>query len=90
MNKMTIFLLIIIMALSFSLGMTIQSKAQDKSYASIVPFVTNNRVGFFDQSYGRFYVYDSNIANCVFVGQIDSLGQPISVVSSNPANNFYQ
>ena len=88
MNKMTIFLLIIIMALSFSLGTTMQSKAQDKSFTGVLPFVTNNRVGFLDQSTGRVYVYDSAIANCLFVGQIDTLGQAISVVSSNPASTL--
>lgn len=89
MNKMTIFLIIIITALSFCLGTTMQGRAQDKSYAGILPFVTNNRVGFFDQSNGRVYVYDNNIAGCVFVGQVDSLGQPISVVSSNPSVSSY-
>ncbi len=84
MNKITIFLVVVITALSFSLGATMQSKAQDKNYSGIVPFVTSNdRVGFLDQSNGRIYVYDSNIAQCLFVGQIESLGKPINVVSSN-------
>ncbi len=48
MNKITAFLLIVITALSFSLGTTMQSKAQNKSFAGIMPFVTSNdRVGFF-------------------------------------------
>jgi len=82
------FLLIIITALSFTLGATKQSKAQDKNYSGIVPFVTsNNRVGFLDQSNGRIYIYDSDIVNCLFVGQIESLGKPINVISSNVGND---
>ena len=84
MNKISVFLVIVIMALSFGLGTTMQSKAQDKNYSGIVPFVTSNdRVGFLDQSNGRVYVYDNNLVNCLFVGQIQSLGQPINIISTN-------
>jgi hypothetical protein len=89
MNKMTIFLLIIIVALSFGLGTTMQSKAQDKSFTGVLPFATNSRVGFFDQSTGKVYVYDSNFTNCLFVGQMDTLGQAIKVDSTTPTNALY-
>jgi hypothetical protein len=86
MNKITIVLLIIVMALSFSLGATKQSRAQDKNF-NVVPFVTSNdRVGFLDQSNGRIYMYDSNISQCLFVGQIQTLGQPIQTIASNPSS----
>jgi len=89
MNKITIFLVIVITALSFSLGTTMQSKAQNKNYTGIVPFVTSNdRVGFLDQSNGRIYVYDSNIVQCLFVGQIQSLGEPINVISTTAVNTL--
>ena len=88
MNKTTALLVIVITALSFTLGATMQSKAQDKGFSGVVPFVTSNdRVGFLDQNTGRIYIYDNNIANCVFVGQIQSLGQPIQVISSNSTND---
>jgi len=91
MNKITAFLLIVITALSFTLGATMQSKAQDKSYAGIIPFVTSNdRVGFLDQANGRIYIYDSNISTCLFVGQIESLGKTINIVSSNTPNTLNQ
>ena len=91
MNKTTAFLLIVIASLSFILGTTIKSKAQDKNYSGIVPFVTSNdRVGFLDQSNGRVYIYDSNIVNCLFVGQIQNLGQPINIISSNLPNTINQ
>ena len=87
MNKTTAFLVIVITALSFVLGATIQSKAQNKSYAGIMPFVTSNdRVGFLDQNSGKIYMYDSNISQCVFVGQIQSLGQPIQALVANPSS----
>jgi hypothetical protein len=91
MNKITAFLVIVIMALCFTLGATMQGKAQDKNYSGIVPFVTSNdRVGFLDQSNGRIYMYDSNIVNCLFVGQIQSLGQPINVISASSPNTLAQ
>ncbi|MBF0528947.1 MAG: hypothetical protein HQK55_06705, partial [Deltaproteobacteria bacterium] len=47
MNKITVFLIIVITALSFSLGATMQCKAQNKSFAGIMPFITSiDRVGF--------------------------------------------
>ena len=87
MNKTTAFLLIVITVLSFILGATVQSKAQNKNYSGIVPFATgNDRVGFLDQSNGRVYIYDNNIVNCLFVGQIRSLGKPINIISANDSN----
>jgi hypothetical protein len=84
MNKITVLLVIVIIVLSFSLGTTMQSKAQNKTFSSVVPFVTgNDRVGFLDQSSGRVYVYDNSIVNCLFIGQIDTLGKPIHVLSTN-------
>ena len=81
MNKITAFLLIVITALSFSLGATMQSKAQDKNYAGVLPFITSNdRVGFLDQNNGRIYMYDNNISKCLFIGQLKGLGQPIEAI----------
>lgn len=85
MNKITTFLMIIITALSFILGATMQSKAQskaeNKSYAGIIPFVSpSERLGFFNQNNGRIYMYDNNFSQCVFVGQVEDLGQPIQGV----------
>jgi len=81
MNKLTTFLVIVIVALSFTLGTTIQSKAQNKSYVGILPFMTpNGRMGFLDQSNGRIYVYDDSISQCLFIGQMQGLGQPIQVI----------
>ncbi len=92
MNKVTTFLLIVIVALCFTLSATMQSKAQEKGFAGIAPFAINNRVGFLDQATGRVYIYDNNINQCLFIGQITGLGNPIEIISaqnlntSNPAS----
>ena len=78
MNKMTIFLLILIVFLGISLTTTIQSKAQTKGFAGVMPFISsNNRMGFFDQNNGKIYMYDDNISQCLFVGQVTALGEKI-------------
>ena len=88
MNKITVFLLVIMMALCFCLGSTMQSKAQDKTFAGVVPFVTSNdRIGFFDQNSGRIYMYDDNIEKCLYVGQLHSLGQSVETVGANNGNS---
>ncbi len=81
MNKTTVFSLIVSVVLSFSLGATMQAKAQTKSFSGLIPFTTNgDRLGFLDQSSGRIYMYDTNFTNCMFVGQIQQLGQPIQTI----------
>ncbi|MDE1921180.1 MAG: hypothetical protein KGJ09_06410 [Candidatus Omnitrophica bacterium] len=78
MNKMAAFLVIVIATMSFCLGLTMQSRAQQKSFAGVIPFsTTSDRIGFFDQTTGRVYIYDNNINNCLFIGQIRGLGQTI-------------
>ncbi len=87
MNKLTFGLSSIIVALSFCLGTAINSRAQDKSFSGVIPFVTSNdRVGFLDQNNGKVYVYDNNLGSCVFTGQIQTLGAPIQVISSPAVN----
>jgi len=82
MNKITVFLLVIITALSFILGSTVQSKAQNKGFAGVVPFISNtDRLGFFDQNTGRIYMYDNNFSQCVYVGQMQGLGQAIQEIT---------
>ena len=88
MNKLTAFLLIVIMALCFIVGTTMQSKAQGKTFSGIIPFVTgSDRVGFFDQNNGMVYIYDNNLSQCVFVGQIQTLGKTIKSDTGNSGPN---
>jgi hypothetical protein len=82
MNKTTAFLLVVITALSFILGSTMQGNAQNKGFSGIVPFsTTTDRLGFLDQNTGRIYVYENNYSQCVFIGQLQGLGQAIQTVS---------
>ncbi|MDE2027531.1 MAG: hypothetical protein KGK03_07635 [Candidatus Omnitrophica bacterium] len=79
MNKITVFLCILVMAAGFCLAWTLQGKAAPaKGFAGVIPFSTSSdRIGFFDQNTGKIYMYDNNINQCLFIGQIQTLGQPI-------------
>ncbi|MBF0511084.1 MAG: hypothetical protein HQL13_02015 [Candidatus Omnitrophica bacterium] len=88
MNKLTVFLIVVVTVLSFCLGSAVQCKAQAKSYAGIIPFVVgSDRIGLLDQNTGKIYVYDNNISQCIFTGQIQNLGQPIASIGTNSGNN---
>ena len=84
MNKITIFLVIVIAVLSFSLGATMESKAQNRSFGGVIPFgTTSDRIGFFDQTNGRIYVYDDNISECLFTGQLTELGKDVRTINKS-------
>ena len=81
MNKTNCLLLLILIVLSFVLGSTLTCKAQSKSFTGIMPFMTStNRLVFFDQGNGKIYVYDDNFNQCLFIGQLQDLGQSISKI----------
>jgi len=81
MNKKVSLLLMGIIVLSCGLLVATTSKATGKSFAGVVPFATSgDRFGFFDQNDGKIYLYDSNISQCVFRGQLEDLGKPIQAV----------
>ena len=83
MNKKASLLCIVIVVLSCGLLMATQSKAGGKSFSGVVPFATSgDRFGFFDQSNGKIYLYDSNISQCVFIGQLEDLGKPIQALDT--------
>lgn len=87
MNKITAFLLVLVMVLGFGLAAT-KGKAEEKNFIGVLPFVTNNgRVGFLDQKSGKIYIYDTNMSQCLFVGQIRALGKPIQAVSVTPTTD---
>lgn len=91
MNKISTYLLMTITVLCLILVATRQSTAQSTSFPGIIPFVTSNdRVGFFNQTNGRIYFYDSNVSKCEFIGQVSALGQPINVITDNPVNTINQ
>ena len=77
MNKTSIALLISIACASFLLGQTITSKAEGKSFAGVMPFMTSaGYFGLFNQNDGKVYIYDGDIKKCVYEGKFDELGKP--------------
>ena len=84
MNKL-IFqtLCLLVLALSyvivFSTGKSqAESQVQTHSFPGVVPFtIPSGRFGFFEQGTGKIYIYDNELVNCVFVGQMSALGEAI-------------
>lgn len=62
--------------------------SQGKNFNSVMPFFTSGgSLGFFDQSEGKVYIYDSNLSSCIFQGKLENLGEPIlpsSAVTAAP------
>jgi|GEM_PF-1971351 len=57
---------------------THQIMAQNRNFSNVVPFSTSaGRLGFFDQGDGKIYIYDNNLSECIFKGQLDELGKPL-------------
>ena len=62
----------------------VQAEGETYSYPSVVPFgVGAGRVGFFDRTTGKLYIYNENLDNCVFIGQMAQLGQPFKKEKSD-------
>lgn len=63
------------------IGSTVKSIAQDTpkySFPGVAPFNTpSGRFGLFEQGTGKIYLYDDNLSECVFIGQLKKLGEPI-------------
>lgn len=81
MNKTAYYLLTVIVVFGAVLLMNTKSRAGGKSFSGVVPFATNaGRFGFFDRNDGKIYFYDSDLSQCIFVGQLEDLGKPIKAV----------
>lgn len=75
-----------IIAGSLFIGSHLPLRADDKlenmrSFPGVNAFTTpSGRFGFFEQGTGRIYIYDDNVTNCVYIGQLKELGEPIEKV----------
>lgn len=75
--------LLLVVSMVLLLGVSFYSMQSKKAesavnYQSIFPFrMSANRVGFFDQTAGRVFVYDSDLKYIVEVLQISKLGKPL-------------
>jgi hypothetical protein len=48
------------------------------SFPGVTTFVTPaGRVGFFEQGTGKIFIYDNNLTECVYIGQMSALGDPV-------------
>ena len=55
-----------------------QEKEPVHSFPGVSVFTTPaGRLGFFEQGTGKIYLYDDNLSDCVFVGQLTKLGESI-------------
>lgn len=81
MNKSSLLLTIAAISLSFLLGQTLAVKAESKSFAGVVPFANASGLfGLFNQNNGKVYIYDHNIKECLFEGQIEELGKAATTI----------
>jgi hypothetical protein len=71
---------------SVFIGSTVKSIAQEQpqqevlpaSFPGVVPFtMSSGRFGFFEQGTGRVFIYDDNLSECVYIGQLKKLGDPV-------------
>lgn len=62
----------------FSTG---KSQAGMHSFPGVSTFATAaGRIGFFEQGTGKIFIYDDNLSQCVFIGQMTALGEPIEKI----------
>lgn len=62
-------------SLTLAIGAGTPSK-QDRSRLTVFTY-PGGTTGFFDPDSGKLYVYDINLANCISVREIATLGEPL-------------
>lgn len=79
MQKSTIILMGLVILVSVWMLRPQTGLAQANTFAGVVPFSTSaGTFGFFDQNSGKLYMYDNNLTKCIFIGQVENLGEPIN------------
>jgi len=82
-------MLVMLAALAIVLSLTVFSKvktssANPGSFDGVIPFTTSEGlIGFFDQKDGKVYIYDGDLANCLQVAQVDTLGKAMKILQKN-------
>lgn len=79
-------ILVLCSALSCSFSFAAEPAVKPPDFSHITAFAAGqDRLGFFDQSSGKIYIYDSNGKTCLFQGQLKELGKPlVSVQRTTP------
>ena len=81
-NRLLLGLVIILTVLTLSLTLlTRQSPAQSANFTHVFPFSTvGGYVGFFDQNDGKIYLYDEFLKECMYISQLEELGNPMTTL----------
>ena len=83
MNKQIILTICLAVLASLWMLRPHQSIAVGKNFAGVVPFVTSSGLfGVFNQNNGKIYVYDNNLSQCLYEGQMEELGKPVTKIHS--------
>jgi hypothetical protein len=79
--KKILFLNVLVMAFAAFLFLQRPLSAQTSGFFRVFPLVTAaGQVGFFDQQDGKLYVYDAQLEDCIFIVQLDTLGEPLKKI----------
>ena len=69
---------------SLFIASNVKSMAQNApsySFPGVTAFTTSSgRFGLFESGTGKIFLYDDNISDCVFIGQLKTLGEPIEKI----------
>lgn len=77
MNKNTFMVCLTILVAAWILRPN-TTVAQEKNYSGVFPFVTAAGIlGLFDQKDGKLYMYNNNLTQVVYMGQVTELGKPL-------------
>jgi hypothetical protein len=72
-----IFLALLLLGISFYLVKLKGAESASDNFQNIYPFsISTNRVGFFDQTTGRVFIYDDSLKYVAEVLQLEKLGKP--------------
>ena len=88
MRKIFYFLIIFFIFISLFCVFQKYSLANPGSFDQVVPFSSpNGLLGLFNRANGQIYYYDTNRKECVFILQVENLGDPLKriEVSSSKA-----
>ena len=81
--KKFLMLSITVCALVMLTGLFVQQSqlfAQSSSLANVVPIpLAGGRLGLFDRTEGKIYVYDRNLEKCLLTAEVQKLGDPLRV-----------
>jgi hypothetical protein len=83
MNKplfqtLCLFIIALSCILVFTAGRSQAAPVAMHSFPGTTAFATpSGRVGFFEQGTGRIYIYDDNLSECLYIGQMVALGEPV-------------